>query len=196
MKVIGITGGIGTGKSEVLRYASSVDGAIVVEADKVAKDLMKPDGACFERIVSLFGDSVLAEDGSLNSNALGSIVMNDETKLSQLNMIVHPEVKDYIRNDITEKEEQGYRYYILEAALLIQDGYRSICDEIWFIRSDENVRIERLISSRGYSEEKARSFIKNQPEDAYYAAGSDRVIDNNSDTEKLYQNLSKLFDEI
>ena len=157
---------------------------------------MKPGGACFERIVALFGSSVLARDGSLDSGALGKIVLSDEKMLARLNSVVHPEVKDYIKNDIVEKEQQGVQFYILEAALLIQDGYRSICDEIWFIRSDEDVRIKRLISSRGYTEEKARSFIKNQPDDAYYEAGSDRVLDNNLDTENLRQNLIKLFDEI
>ena len=99
LKVIGITGGIGTGKSEVLKIASSIEGAIIVEADKVAKDLMKLGGACFERIVALFGESVLAADGSLDSNALGSIVLSDEKKLARLNSVVHPEVKDYIKND-------------------------------------------------------------------------------------------------
>ena len=196
MKIIGITGGIGTGKSEVLKYASAVDGAFVAEADKIAHDLMEPGGACFERIVSLFGSSVLAEDGSLDRNVLGAIVMNDKDKLRKLNSIVHPEVKEYVRSDIEVKWAEGYRFYILEAALLIQDGYRFICDEIWFIRSTEEVRVERLIKARCYTEEKAYSFIQIQTDDSFYIEGSDRVIDNDETPEKLHEKLSKLFDEI
>ena len=111
--------------------------------------------------------------------------MNSPEKLCQLNALVHPAVKKYIVNDIEKKRDLGYKYYVIEAALLIQDGYRNICDEIWYIYADKDLRIDRLLKSRGYSRQTAEEFIKNQPEDEYFIENSDRVIDNSGTPEEL-----------
>ena len=184
MKIIGITGGIGSGKSVCLSILEKDFGAYIVQADQVAHLLMEPGEDTFDRIVGTFGDGIL-NDGRIDRGKLGAIVMSDETKLGQLNSIVHPAVKDYILQDIENRRDDGVRIYVLEAALLIQDGYKQICDEIWFIHTDKDIRVRRLREGRGYSEEKAISFMNNQPDDDFFMGNCDRVINNNSDADAM-----------
>ncbi|MBR3041418.1 MAG: dephospho-CoA kinase [Eubacterium sp.] len=185
MKIIGITGGIGAGKSCVLREIEVLDGTFVIEADKLAHTLLSPGHDCYTEVVSCFGKEILSEDQSIDRAVLRKLVMNSSEKLRQLNALVHPAVKKYIVNDIEKKRDLGYKYYVIEAALLIQDGYRNICDEIWYIYADKDLRIDRLLKSRGYSRQTAEEFIKNQPEDEYFIENSDRVIDNSGTPEEL-----------
>lgn len=185
MKIIGITGGIGAGKSCVLREIEVLDETFVIEADKLAHILLSPGHDCYTEVVSCFGKEILSEDQSIDRAVLRKLVMNSSEKLRQLNALVHPAVKKYIVNDIEKKRDLGYKYYVIEAALLIQDGYRNICDEIWYIYADKDLRVERLLKSRGYSRQTAEEFIKNQPEDEYFIENSDRVIDNSGTPEEL-----------
>ena len=189
MKVIGITGGIGAGKSAVLSILKDIDGVYVIEADKLAHELMMPGHDVYDDILHMFGSSILNEDGTINRKCLSDQVLNNKENLERLDKIVHPAVKQYILKDIGEKSEMGNRVYVIEAALLIQDGYKEICDEIWYINVDTETRISRLISSRGYSRDKALSFISNQPDDAFFIKNSDAVIDNNGSLEGLREEI-------
>ena len=107
MRIIGITGGIGTGKSTVLRLLGEEFQAYIVETDKLAHQLMMPGKEAYEKIVNHFGNGILKEDGSINRERLGSIVFQKETELAALNAIVHPAVKRYIIADIEEKRRTG-----------------------------------------------------------------------------------------
>ncbi len=185
MKIIGITGGIGSGKSEVLNILNGIDGVFVIEADKLAHKLMEPGNEAYEKIIKEFGENIKTDDGFIDRSKLGAIVMNDSEKLARLNMIVHPAVKEYIIDDISLKEKEGMEFYVIEAALLIQDGYKEICDEIWYIHVDREERIKRLMQGRGLSREKAEEFMNNQPEDSFYADNSDMIIDNNGSIEAM-----------
>ena len=185
MKIIGITGGIGAGKSAVLSQMEALEGVYVIEADKLAHTLLSPGHECYSEVVKCFGTDILDEEQSIDRGALRKLVMNSPEKLNLLNAIVHPAVKKYIVDDIEQKKSLCYKYYVIEAALLIQDGYRNICDEIWYIYADKDVRIKRLLDSRGYTRQTAEEFIKNQPEDKYYIDNSDRVIDNSGTPEEL-----------
>lgn len=195
MKIIGITGGIGTGKSLVLSILKTKYDAYIVEADKVAHILMKKGEPAYIEIVNAFGTSVLdKETGELDRASLGSLVMNDKEKLNVLNSIVHPLVKDYILSDIEKKRKEDITYYVIEAALLIQDGYKQICDEIWAIITDKDIRIERLKKNRNYTIEKADGFIKNQPSDDFFIDNSDRIIYNNTDEGDLIKAIDEILD--
>ena len=195
MKIIGITGGIGTGKSLVLSILKTKYDAYIVEADKVAHILMKKGEPAYIEIVNAFGNSVLdKETGELDRASLGSLVMNDKEKLNVLNSIVHPLVKDYILSDIEKKRKEDITYYVIEAALLIQDGYKQICDEIWAIITDKDIRIERLKKNRNYTIEKADGFIKNQPSDDFFIDNSDRIIYNNTDEGDLIKAIDEILD--
>ena len=186
MFVLGITGGIGAGKSLVLSIIDEEFDAYIVEADKLAHKLMLKGEDAYNQIIDTFGDEILDPDSEqIDRSILGKLVLSDKEKLSRLNAIMHPAVKKYIIDDINTKKDAGTKLYVIEAALLIQDGYKSICDEIWYVNADREVRIQRLIESRGYSREKAESFLSNQPSDEYFEINSDRVINNNENQMKL-----------
>ena len=194
MKVIGITGGIGSGKSRVLDILSDRYSAYVVEADKVAKKLMLPGNEAYNKVVRCFGRDILSADNhEIDAKKLGSLVMNDTAALEKLNSIVHPAVKEYILRDIKAQRDNGVDYYIIEAALLIQDNYTEICDEIWAVITDKETRISRLMSNRGYSRKKAEDFIKNQPDELFYKNGSNRIIMNNGTVFDLIKSVDDLF---
>ena len=186
MFVLGITGGIGAGKSLVLSIIDEEFDAYIVEADKLAHKLMLKGEDAYRQIIDTFGDDIIDPDSEqIDRSLLGSIVLNDEEKLAKLNAIMHPAVKEYIKKDIKAQAEAGTELYVIEAALLIQDGYTSICNEIWYIHADREVRIQRLIQSRGYSREKAEAFLSNQPSDEFFENNSDQIINNNENQDKL-----------
>ena len=186
MFVLGITGGIGAGKSLVLSIIDEEFDAYIVEADKLAHKLMLKGEDAYRQIIDTFGDDIIDPDSEqIDRSLLGSIVLNDEEKLAKLNAIMHPAVKEYIKKDIKAQAEAGTDLYVIEAALLIQDGYTSICNEIWYVHADREVRIQRLIQSRGYSREKAEAFLSNQPSDEFFENNSDQIINNNENQDKL-----------
>lgn len=183
MKVIGITGGIGAGKSMVLSYLSAKDKSETLEADKLAHQLMKKGQETYKKIANEFGKEILDANQEIDRASLAKVVLNDKDALHRLNSIVHPDVKEYIRDLIRQKKEEGLEFLFIEAALLIQDGYKEICNEIWFIQTDAEIRKSRIIESRGYSVEKAEGFLNSQPQDDFFYENTDRVIHNNGDFE-------------
>ena len=193
MKVIGITGGIGTGKSTILNILEKEYGAYIVETDKLAHQLMSLGEKAYQSIVETFGEDILCEDKTIDRGKLGAIVFNDKEQLSQLNQIVHPAVKQHILCDIESKNEQGnVEYYVVEAALLIEAGYKEICDEMWYIYASQNVRIRRLIDGRGGDENKWLQVIANQSSEEYYRSHCDVVIDNGNSIEKTLVMIKEL----
>lgn len=189
MRILGITGGIGSGKSEVLRILDSKEGVYILESDKLAHKLMQPGRTCYKRIVETFGTGILSQNESINRSALGELVFSDPTKLDQLNRIVHPAVKSRIRSRIRSAKKRGVRLFVIEAALLIQDGYRSICDELWYIHVDRELRIERLLLGRGGTREKWESVLLSQPEEAYFRENTDVTLENGGDIRNLEKRI-------
>ena len=182
MKVIGITGGVGAGKSEILKYLKEKYGAVVIEADKVGHLLMEPGGACYYSIVEKFGSSILNGDQTINRGKLGKIVFADEGLLAELNKIIHPRVKSHIVSEIAkERAYHRTKYFVVEAALLIEDHYDVICDEMWYIHTDASVRAERLKETRGYDDEKITSICANQKSPEEFRSAWQVVIDNSGD---------------
>ena len=180
MKVIGVTGGVGAGKSEVLGYIAEHWNATVVEADEVGYLVMRPGKACYSAIVDLFGTEIVKEDQTL-----------DKEMLAKMNGIVHPAVKEYIKKAIKREEENETNIFIVEAALLIEDKYDEICDELWYIYADEETRMERLKQNRGYSEEKCRSIFRNQLSEDEFSNHCDFEIDNSDDFEKTKEQIQQ-----
>ena len=179
MKVIGITGGVGAGKSAILQYLKEKHGARVIEADKVGHLLMEPNGACYDKIVEIFGSGILNEDQTIHRGKLGKIVFADSELLGTLNKIIHPEVKSYIVSEISKERSENHReLFVVEAALLIEDHYDVICDELWYIHTDEQVRAERLKESRGYDDEKIERIMANQKSPEEFKKACQVVIDN------------------
>lgn len=193
MKIIGITGGIGTGKSTVLNLLKQEYHAYIVEADKLAHELMLPGEAVYHRITDIFGTDILNIDGTIDRNRLGAIVFKDADSLRKLNEVVHPAVKQYILQDMeTKKKEGNVEYYVIEAALLIEDGYKTICDELWYIYVEREERIKRLIAGRGGNREKWEHVIGNQSSDDYYRMNCDYVVDNGGSFEHTINIVKEL----
>ena len=194
MRVIGITGGVGSGKSKVLDCLREEYGAVVVQLDEVAKKLQAAGQPCFTRIVEEFGREVVGGDGELDRAGLGRIVFADARKLQRLNEIVHPAVRAWVLRDISRREEEGTSLYVIEAALLPGAGYESICGEMWYIYARESVRRERLKASRGYSGEQITRMIASQPDEETFRRACDAVIDNSADFIATRRQLERLLE--
>ena len=191
MRVIGVTGGVGSGKSAVLNYIESHFDARIVKADEVGHMLMMPWGKCFEPVVKIFGDWVVREDGSLDRQAIAQIVFKDPEMLKKLNAIIHPEVKKYIVREIERSRKEETEFFFIEAALLLEEKYDEICDEIWYIYCEKEVRIERLRRDRGYSDERIRQVMENQLSDEEYEAHCDFQLYNDEDVAHTYLQIER-----
>lgn len=192
MKVIGITGGVGAGKTTVIDIIADKCKCRVIIADVLAKDIQKPGNECYDSIVALLGDDILENGkGSLiNNKKMADKIFAEKELLKSVNEIIHPAVKKYILDTIAyEKESNSIDYLFIEAALLIEDGYNEICDELWYIYADEDIRIKRLMENRGYSEEKSKSIINKQLSDEVFRKYCTRVIDNSGDMDKTVNDI-------
>lgn len=190
MRIIGITGGIGAGKSSVLNYIQKKYNARIIVADLVAHMLEEPGQKCYYSIVEAFGSNILNSDMTINRQQLANVVFADQGKRIKLNSIVHPAVKEYIINEINREKLQGnMEYFIIEAALLLEDKYDLICDEVWYIHTDEEIRRKRLKASRGYSDEKIDDILKSQLSESTFREKCNYVIENNLSEYDTYEQI-------
>ncbi len=189
--ILGLTGGVGCGKSTVLDWIEKEYDALVIQADVVAHELMTPGQVNYQNIVGAFGDGILAPDGQIDRSKLGALTFSDEADRLLLNSLTHPAVKDEIRSRISSS---GRNFIVVEAALLLDDHYEEICDEIWYIWADTETRIMRLHCSRGYTREKSLSIMQGQLSDAEMRERCDAVIDNSRDFTMTCRQLSGLLE--
>ena len=196
MKIIGITGGVGSGKTEVLAYIGKQYNCEVILADEVAHKVKEPGQRCYQELVKLLGEGILAADGQIDREAMAKVIFCDERVLKQVNGLIHPAVKEYILDAIKKaKEEEKLDFLFIEAALLIEDGYESIVDELWYIYSGETVRRSRLKASRNYSDEKIAGILAKQLSEAEYRKHCRVVIDNSGDLQDTYRQIDKKLEE-
>ena len=191
MKIIGITGGVGAGKSTVLAYLEKKYNAFVIQADEVGHIVMEPGQECYQPVIDLFGKEVIKSDKTLDRKKVSDVVFGQPVFLTRLNGIIHPAVKQYILKSLEEQKIKGRKLCIVEAALFLEEHYQDFCDEVWYIYTDEEVRIQRLMESRGYTREKSLGIIGNQASEAYFRAHTDYVIENNGDLEKTWKQIDE-----
>ena len=192
MKLIGITGGVGAGKSAILSYLEDNYNCRVELADIIAHKVKEPGQPCYDALVELLGKEVLDEDGTINKGRMADIIFSDDAKLEAVNALIHPAVKAYFLAEVEKEREIGkLEYFFLEAALLIEDGYEKIVDELWYIYASEETREKRLRESRGYSEEKIKSIMAEQLSEEEFRAHCAFVIDNNYSLENTYQQIDR-----
>ena len=197
MRVIGITGGVGAGKSAILKYLTAISGVRVVEADEVGHLLMEPGMECFEKIRAHFGERVLTPDGQLDRAAVAKIVFADKKELDWQNELMHPAIKNWIRREIEKERQQGAcALFVVEAALLIEDHYEELCEEFWYIYTEPEIRRARLKESRGYSDEKIDAIFRKQCTDVEFRTHCAQVIDNNSTKEAVYERVDILLGKL
>ena len=190
MKVLGITGGVGSGKSEVFNYLREAYGAVVCQMDETAKRLQEKGTGCFRKIAEAFGPEIIGADGELDRKKLGARVFSDPEQLRLLNSIVHPEVLRSVSADIRKHTEEGTPLYVVEAALLPDVG-GELCDEIWYIYVSEEVRRERLKASRHYPDEKITDMIASQPSEETFRRACTAVIDNSGPFENTERQIGE-----
>ena len=190
--VIGVTGGVGCGKSSVVNYVEKKYGASIYKADDIGREIMNIGEDAYNDIVATFGDEILLEDKNINREKLASIVFNNEPLLKRLNSIIHPAVEENIINSIYNAYVwEGQKLFVIEAALLIEAGYKDICNELWYVYADEQTRIERLLNSRGYTKEKCISIMNNQLSDQEFRANCNYVLDNTKDFDITKNEIEK-----
>lgn len=192
MITIGITGGVGAGKSTVLDFLAQRYDAYVIQADKVGHLVMEPGQPCYEPVIRLFGNDIIKNDKTIDRRRVSDVVFSHPELLEQLNGIIHPAVKTYIRQKLSEQEADGRSVCVVEAALLLEDHYEEFCDAVWYIHTDEEIRIQRLMDSRGYSREKAENIMANQASEAFFRERVSEVIINNGSREEAESQIEEI----
>lgn len=192
MKFIGITGGVGAGKSAVLDYMATKPGVRVMLADEIAHELMEPGTDCYEQIRQAFPEhDIYKEDGHFDRIKLAKVIFSDGNRRARMNGIVHPAVKAYVIAEAKRERQEGkLALLVLEAALLIEEHYDEICDELWYIYTREEIREARLMESRGYSREKVQQIFSSQLKEAEYRKHCSVVIDNNEGLEEMQRQIN------
>jgi dephospho-CoA kinase len=188
--IIGITGGVGAGKSTVLDYIGDTYNARVIYSDDVANDIKKKGYPAYDELVRILGEGILDRKGEIDKNKMAAAIFDDEKLLSRVNNILHPAVNTFIINILDEERSKGELDFVfVEAALLIENGYKSIVDELWYVYADEDIRRQRLKDSRGYSDEKISDIFSKQLDDKTFRENADFVIDNSGSTESAIKQI-------
>ena len=191
MKIIGITGGVGAGKSTVLDHLEKQYNACVLQADKIGHLVMEPGGICYGQVIALFGKQIIKNDKTIDRKMVSDVVFAHEEMRQKLDDIIHPAVKSYILDKIEEQKKAGCTLMIVEAALLLEDHYDAFCDKVWYIHTDQEIRIERLMSSRGYTREKAENIIARQATEGFFREHADYIIQNNGDLDETWRQIKE-----
>ena len=207
MIVIGITGGVGCGKSSLLSYIEKNYNARILLADEAAHEVQEPGTDCYHRLVELLGRGILAEEEPADAEETGgaeaseppidrkkmaAAIFGDPELLAAVNGLIHPAVREMIEAEIKKERAAGVRdFFFVEAALLIECGYDEVVDEMWYIYCDPDERRRRLKASRGYSDEKIDSILKSQLSHEAFLAGTDVMIDNSGTPQESFAAIDR-----
>lgn len=191
-RLIGITGGIGAGKTEILSYIRKHYRAEIYLADEVAHKVKEPGEAAYEPLVALLGKEILQKDGFIDKGKMADIIFKDKAVLEKVNAIIHPAVRSFLENAVSRaRESSNTELFFIEAALLIEAGYKEIVDELWYIHADRSVREMRLKANRGYSGEKIEEIMGQQLSEEEFRKECDFVIDNSKTLLQAYRQIDE-----
>ena len=191
MIVIGITGGIGCGKSFVGDYMSEKYNALILKADDIAHDVYEPGAVCYEKLIQVLGEECLNNDGTFDRKKISAKIFSDPEALAEVNSVVHPAVRKVIEDAIAEEAAGGGEIVLVEAALLIESGYRDFCDEYWYVYADKDVRIQRLTSSRGMTGDAIEAVMRKQLDEEKFRSECDYTVDNSGNFEKTAREIEE-----
>ena len=192
MLVIGLTGGIGTGKSEVSRVLRAL-GAEVIDADRVGHEAYRPHSQAWVEVVAAFGEAVVQPSGEIDRKRLGAIVFGDSSAMQKLNSIMHPRMADLIRDRIAQFRGEGKEVVVVEAALLVEAGWDYLVDEVWVTYSPESAVVQRLQQRNGYSEEEVRRRVGSQLAFEERSKSAQVVVRNTGDVVQLQREVESLW---
>lgn len=184
MIIIGLTGGIGSGKSTVSDILKE-QGIPVVDGDRIAREVVEPHRPAYDEIVRVFGTEVLQQDGTLNRKHIGEIVFSDPEKLSMLNSITHKEIYRVILERLESLKETGTTLVFLDVALLFETGFDQLTDRVWVVDAPDAVRVERIQKRDGLREEEILKRIQSQMSREMRNTKGDLVLDNSKGREEL-----------
>lgn len=184
MLVIGLTGGIGTGKTEVSRLLAQL-GATVINADQVGHEAYTPHSEAWQEVVRTFGEDILQDSGEIDRRKLGGIVFADPERLATLNGIMHPRMAAIVREKLEVLESQGTDVAVVEAAVLFEAGWDALVGEVWTTESLVDTVVERLQQRNGFAPEEIRKRIASQMPSEDRARRADEVIENDGELEDL-----------
>jgi dephospho-CoA kinase len=193
MKVIGLTGGIGSGKSTVSQILAEL-GVVVLDADKVGHQAYQPGTETWKDVVAAFGQEVVAADGSIDRKKLGAIVFGDPKALERLNRIVHPRMYDMMAEQIEEYRQQGVEVVVLEAAILLEANWTPLVDEVWVTVASEPTVVRRVKERTGLPEEQIRSRIRSQLSNEERKKQASVVIRNDGSLDELRAKVVELWE--
>jgi dephospho-CoA kinase len=188
--VLGVTGGIATGKSAVLAMLRD-RGFETIDGDFVYHALIAPGGSLVDPLVTQFGDSIRAADGSIDRRALGAIVFSDPEALAELDRITHPAVLEAIRDLIAHSTEP---MIAIDAVKLIEAGIADLCDAVWLVVANPAVQVERLMTRNGIDRDEAERRVASQPDEQVRRARADLVIDNSGSIDELTRLVTNALD--
>ena len=192
MRFIGITGGVGAGKSEILQYIRKHYRCEIYLADEVPHLVKRRGTQAYEALVALLGPAVLDGEGEIDRRAMAERIFADPVLLAEVNGIVHPAVKEFLLERLDAVRAAGEtELFFVEAALLIEGGYLALVDEMWYIYADEAVRRERLAAFRGYSGEKIDRIMASQLSEERFRASCSFVVDNSGSLEESFRQVDE-----
>ena len=192
MKVIGLTGGMGSGKSTVSQFLAKL-GAVILSADKVGHEAFKPDTKIWCKVVATFGRQILTPDGNIDRKKLGDIVFGNPESLSRLNQIMHPRMYDMVKAQLEEYRRQGTRVVVLEAPLLLEAGWTSLVDEIWVTTAPEATVLKRLEERSGMSQAESLARLRSQLSPTERVRHANVVINTDCDLDELRSRVKGLW---
>ncbi len=194
MLKVGLTGGIGTGKSLVSAIMGDC-GAHLIDADLLGHESYNIGTSGLHQVVKVFGDHILGADGSIDRDILGRIVFNDRSQMQNLNNILHPIIYEIVKDRIGQVEEDGNTMVVVEAAVLIEAQWQSLFDQVWVVKSDEETVIRRLLRRNGFDRNEACKRIESQISESDRLSHADVIIDNNGTREELEVKVKDLWEK-
>lgn len=194
MIVLGVTGGVGAGKSAILEYIRQNYSSRIILADDVAKSLMEPNSSCYDTVKQEFGDyEVFDENGFIIKPKMAELIFKNPSLRDKINSIIHPAVKNEIITIISDENKHNkLDIIIVEAALAIEGNFKDFCDYMVYIYTSEDNRKNRLKESRGYSDQKISEIMSTQLTEEEFRKACDFVIDNNNSKEQTFEAIDKI----
>jgi dephospho-CoA kinase len=195
MMVIGLTGGIASGKSTVSAKLKEL-GAAIIDVDILARGVVSKGEIAYNRIVQCFGENILLPSGEINRKRLGGIVFSNKEKLALLNSITHPEIIDRVKEEIQKRKAEGIKVIVVDAAILIEMGLHKYVDSVWVVIVDRDTQIKRLIERDKFDYKDSENRIDSQFTNEVRKKYADVIIDNNKPIDEVGKKLEELWNNI